>query len=242
MSLLLEVIAFDIGSCQLIERAGGGRIELCANPAEGGTTVSYGMIKAAREAVNIPVFPIIRPRGGDFLYSNAEFDIMVQDVKHCKEIGMDGVVFGFLDAAGNVDKEKTSRLAAIAYPMEVTFHRAFDHSREPMEALEDIIACGCNRILSSGTADVASNGLALLKKMVAAAADRIIILPGSGIRANNIAAIARETGLQEFHTSARKQLIPAGSFNNKNIPAASGRWTVDEAEVKAAVSILRTIS
>jgi copper homeostasis protein len=241
MSLLLEVIAFDIDSCQVIERAGGGRIELCANPAEGGTTVSYGMMKAARKAVDIPVFPIIRPRGGDFLYSNAEYDIIVQDVKSCKEIGMDGVVFGFLDAAGNIDKERTSRLVELAYPMEVTFHRAFDHSREPMQALEDIIVCGCNRILSSGTADVAGNGLVMLKKMVEAAADRIIILPGSGIRANNIAAIARETGLQEFHTSARKQLIPARSFNNKNIPDSFGRWTVDEAGLSATLKILRNI-
>jgi copper homeostasis protein len=228
MSFLLEVIAFDINSCQLIEQAGGGRIELCANPAEGGTTVSYGMMKAAREAVNIPVFPIIRPRGGDFLYSKAEYDIMVQDLRTCKEIGMDGVVFGFLDAAGNIDKDRTSRLVEIAYPMEVTFHRAFDHSREPMQALEDIINCGCNRILSSGTADVAGNGLAMLKKMVEAAGDRIIILPGSGIRAGNLAEIATATTATEFHSSCRK-LVYAGK---------NGRFTVDSSEVSLCVQVL----
>jgi len=238
MSYLLEIIAFDIESCRIIEQSGGGRIELCANPAEGGTTVSYGMMKAAREAVQIPVFPIIRPRGGDFLYNAEEYAIMVQDILLCREAGMDGVVIGLLDAAGNVDKERVSRLVELAYPMDVTFHRAFDHSLDPLQALEDVIACGCTRILSSGAADTALQGIGLLQKCIAAAGDRITMLPGSGIRSSNIAELAAATGLFEFHSSARKLSPSLMKFRNNQISDEQKRWTVDEEEVRACIGSL----
>ncbi|ULQ53768.1 copper homeostasis protein CutC [Flavihumibacter fluvii] len=238
MSFLLEIIAFDIESCKLIESAGGGRIELCANPSEGGTTVSYGMMKAARAAVQIPVFPIIRPRGGDFLYNPEEFAIMKQDIQLARETGMDGVVIGLLDREGNIDKVRTSMLVELAYPMDVTFHRAFDHSRDPLQALEDIIDCGCTRILSSGAADTALLGIELIKACVESAAGRIIILPGSGIRSSNIAGLAKATGLNEFHSSARILSDSQMNFRNKQISDGQSRWTVDAGEVRACMEEL----
>lgn len=232
MAILLEIIAFDIDSCKTIAQSGGNRIELCANPMEGGTTVSYGMMKAAREAVTIPVFPIIRPRGGDFLYSDAEYKVMQQDIQLAKETAMDGVVLGILAADGQVDKDRVARLVELAYPMEVTFHRAFDHAAEPLKALEDIIDCGCQRILTSGARNTAIEGQDLIKACVAAADGRIIILPGAGIRSGNIRALAEATGLQEFHSSARRQLASAMVYNNANIQESMASFSVDPNEIE----------
>lgn len=236
--MVLEVIAFTIDSCRLIELAGGGRIELCGNPVEGGTTVSYGMLKAAREAVSIPVFPIIRPRGGDFLFNSEEYSIMQQDIRLCREIGMDGVVIGLLDRFGNVDKVRTARLVELAYPMEVTFHRAFDHVNEPLAALEDVIQCGCTRILTSGGADTAMQGLPSLLQLVSSADGRIIILPGSGIRSGNIRQLAEATGLQEFHSSARTILKSGMEYVNKNMTGKIETYTVDPEEIRACRRML----
>lgn len=236
MSFLLEVIAFDIASCRLIEQSGGGRIELCANPPEGGTTVSYGMMKAAREAVDIPIFPIIRPRGGDFLYTKEEFDLMKTDVQVAREIGMDGVVFGFLQPDGLVDYEKTARLVEVAYPMEVTFHRAFDHVPDQLIALEEVIRAGCQRILTSGGANTAMEGLGNLLAAVKAADDRIIILPGSGIRSGNIARLQQLTGLAEFHSSARKLSAAQMNYRNEALAEGNRTWTVDPEEIRACLA------
>jgi len=238
MSFLLEVIAFDLPSCRLIEESGGGRIELCANPPEGGTTVSYGMMKAAREAVNIPIFPIIRPRGGDFLYTDEEYELIKTDVLAAKQIGMDGVVFGFLKANGEVDYDRTARLVELAYPMDVTFHRAFDHVPDQLEALELIIRAGCQRILTSGGAPTVMEGLSNLVACIAAAKERITILPGSGIRSGNIARLQELTGLTEFHSSARKQTAGAMEYRNPLLGEGNNTWTVDPEEVKACVAAL----
>lgn len=208
----VEIIAFTIEACSVIAEAGANRIELCANPAEGGTTPSYGMIKSAREAAGISLFPIIRPRGGDFLYSDAEFRIIEEDVKLCKQLGCDGVVLGLLHKDGSIDVKRTARLVEIAYPMEVTFHRAFDHCRDPFEALEQLIKIGCNRILTSGQKPLATEGAALLAELVEKAADRIIIMPGSGVRPDNIAALAQKTGAVEFHSSLRTRMPSAMDY------------------------------
>lgn len=232
MAVLLEIIAFDIDSCKKIEQAGGNRIELCANPMEGGSTVSYGMMKAARAAVTIPIFPIIRPRGGDFCYSDAEYAIMQQDIQLARETGMDGVVIGILLSNGQVDKERVAKLVELAYPMEVTFHRAFDHAAEPLKALEDIIDCGCQRILTSGGRNTAIEGQELIKSCAAAADGRIIILPGAGIRSGNIRALAEATGLREFHSSARR-LRPSGMlYRNSSIQESTDSTSVDINEIE----------
>ncbi|KYP14755.1 copper homeostasis protein CutC [Flavihumibacter sp. CACIAM 22H1] len=239
MNTLLEVIAFDINSCRLIEEAGGGRIELCANPLEGGTTVSYGMLKAAREAVEIPIFPIIRPRGGDFLYTEEEFAVMKSDVLVAKEIGMNGVVFGFLKPDGTVDYERTARLVELAYPMDVTFHRAFDHVPDKLEALEHIIKAGCQRILSSGGASTVLEGISTLLACIKAAKDRIILLPGSGIRSGNIGRLKALTGLEEFHSSARKLTTGAMEYRNPLLTEGAQTWTVDPDEIKACLAAVQ---
>lgn len=203
MNYKLEVIAFTIESCSLIERAGAHRIELCDNPGDGGTTPSYGFLKQAREIVSIDLYPMIRPRGGDFLYSNHEFEIMKKDVLLCKEMGCEGVVFGLLDADGTIDKERTARLVELAYPMGVTFHRAFDRVRDGFEALETLVEIGCERILTSGLKPTVTEGAEALAQLIKAADERIVIMPGSGVRSNNIAQLAQVTGAAEFHTSAR---------------------------------------
>ncbi len=206
MNYKLEVIGFTIEGCMIAQKAGAHRIELCDNPADGGTTASYGFIKAAREKLQIELFPIIRPRGGDFFYSEDEFTIIKNDVRVCKELGCDGIVIGILTKDGKVDKLKCSLLVEYAYPLGVTFHRAFDRTVDPFEALEDIIDIGCERILTSGQMPTAFEGAELIKQLIEKADDRIIIMPGSGVRADNIIEIAEATGAVEFHTSARIQL------------------------------------
>lgn len=219
MQYKLEVIAFNIESCTIIEKSGAHRIELCDNPYDGGTTPSYGMIKTAREKVNISLFPIIRPRGGDFLYSDDEFNIMKADIQLCRDVGCDGVVLGLLQKDGRIDVDRTANLVALAFPMEVTFHRAFDHCFEPFEALEQIIGAGCRRILTSGQKPLAMDGADRIAELVKAANDRIIIMPGSGVRQNNIRELAKKTGAVEFHSSLRSNAQTKMEFLH---PAFSG--------------------
>ena len=154
--------------------------------------------------ISIPVFPIIRPRGGDFLYTRAEFDVMKNDIRLCKELGFAGVVIGLLLPDGSIDKERTKELVQLAAPMEVTFHRAFDRCNDPIRGLQDIIETGCKRILTSGQVPSAPDALDLLQTLVKEAGDNIIIMPGSGVRGNNIASIKTVTKAKEFHSSARK--------------------------------------
>ncbi len=202
-SPLLEIIAFDIDSIPRIAAYGGSRIELCANPAEGGTTVSYGMMKAARAVTTLPVFPIIRPRGGDFCYSEEEYKVMRADIRLARDIGMEGVVLGLLTPEKTMDYDRTASLVELAYPMEVTFHRAFDEIEDYLPALEAIIAAGCSRILTSGGAPTVSEGIGRLRNCRDIADGRIIILPGSGIRAANLRQIHEMLDLPEYHSSAR---------------------------------------
>ncbi len=225
MNFKLEVIGFTIEGCMIAQKAGADRIELCDNPADGGTTASYGFIKAAREKLKIELFPIIRPRGGDFIYSEDEFEIMKTDVGLCKALDCDGIVIGMLSKNGKVDKSRCSMLVNLAYPLSVTFHRAFDRTVDPFEALEDIIEIGCERILTSGQKPTAFEGAELIKQLIAKADDRIIIMPGSGVRADNIIEIAETTGAVEFHTSARIEL--------------ENKISVDESEIKMMLTSLR---
>lgn len=200
---VIEIAVFNYASALLASKAGADRIELCENATEGGTTPSYGTLKRVVETIDIPVFPIIRPRGGDFLYSEEEFEVMKHDIQLVKELGFQGLVTGLLLTDGNIDTERTKILVNLAYPLEITFHRAFDRAINPLQALEDVIACGCQRILTSGQVPNAFDGRVLIKQLVEQADDRIIIMPGSGVRSNNIAALATYTGVTELHSSAR---------------------------------------
>jgi copper homeostasis protein len=203
---VLEIAVFTLDGALRAVEGGANRLELCENPNDGGTTPSYGMLKKISAAMTIPVFPIIRPRGGDFVYSTDEVDVMKHDILLCKELGYEGIVLGCLDAEGNIDSELLASLITLASPMHVTFHRAFDRCKNPLTALEDIIACGCKRILTSGQHPSVEDGVSLVKKLMALAQDRIIIMPGSGLNSMNVAKIASETGAVEFHTAARKRV------------------------------------
>ena len=232
MNFKLEVIGFNIESCILAQAAGANRIELCDNPGDGGTTPSYGFIKAAREKLQIQLYPIIRPRGGDFLYSDAEFEIMKTDVQISKQLGCDGVVIGILHADGTVDKERCKQLVELAYPMGVTFHRAFDRTTDASQALEDIIEIGCERILTSGLQPTALQGADTIAALIMQADERIIIMPGSGVRADNIIELAKKTGAVEFHTSARINIDSKMNYSNEAMKESLKSVAVNEIEIK----------
>jgi copper homeostasis protein len=227
---VLEIIGFNIESCRIAQTAGANRIELCDSTGEGGTTPSYGFIKAARILLQIPLYVMIRPRGGDFLYTDADFDIMKEDILICKKLNCDGVVLGLLNSDGSIDKKRTSQLVKLAYPMGVTFHRAFDRCVNPFEAMEHIIAIGCERILTSGQQEKAIDGAALVSDLIKQADDRIIIMPGSGVNSNNIIELAEKTSAVEFHTSARMWMNSKMGYSsmNENLQSVS----VDEDEVQ----------
>lgn len=203
---VIEIATSDFLTTQSAVQGGADRMELCANLAEGGTTPSFGHIKKCREAFNVLIYPIIRPRGGDFLYNAAEFEIMLQDVKLCKQLGCDGVVIGLLNRDGTIDTKRTSLLVEAAYPLGVTFHRAFDRCLDPFEAMEQLIEIGCERILTSGQKPVATDAVEMIAHLNKAADERIIIMPGSGVRKENIKMLAAQTGCVEFHSSLRSKL------------------------------------
>lgn len=203
MAYIIEIATSDFNTTRSAVAGGADRIELCANLAEGGTTPSWGTIKKCRELFSVQLFPIIRPRGGDFFYSDEEFEIMLTDIKHCKALGCDGVVIGMLHQDGSIDLIRNEKLIQAAYPMEVTFHRAFDRCLNPFEAMEQLIAIGCQRILTSGQKPSVADGVELVAALQKKADDRIIIMPGSGVRKENIKMLAEKTGCSEFHSSLR---------------------------------------
>ena len=201
--VVLEVCAYSLEAAIAAEAGGADRVELCANPLEGGVTPSYGDIVLARQNLKIELFVLIRPRGGDFLYSARELAAMKEDIQLCKRLGVDGVSLGILLPDGQVDRERCRELVLLAKPMSVTFHRAFDMTADPFAALEEIIAIGCNRILTSGQANFAVQGASLIRELVERAGERITIMAGGGVRAENLAQLIAATDAREFHTSAR---------------------------------------
>lgn len=215
--ITLEICAASVASCIAAQEGGADRIELCDNLLEGGTTPGYATILTAREKVSIALYPIIRPRGGDFLYDETEFSIMKKDIQLCKQAGCDGVVIGLLTPAGKVDKERTRELVELAWPMGVTFHRAFDMTDDPFEALEDIISTGCERILTSGQRNTAPEGAALIAQLVTKAAGRISIMAGSGVREHNIAELVKTSGATEFHTTAKGYIDSHMVYRNPHV-------------------------
>ena len=232
MKYELEVIAFDIDSCRLAQEAGADRIELCANPMEGGTTPSLGMIKEARSQASIQLFPIIRPRGGDFLYNDREFNIMCNDIEACVELGCDGVVIGLLNENGYIDSNRVQKLVEIAGPIEVTFHRAFDRVKDPIVSLEEIIATGCKRILTSGLCQQSVDGIPQLKSLVQQAGNRITIMVGSGVTSLNIHQIAAETGAHAFHSSARTRHASKMTYHSETMKEDLSTYTINPEEVR----------
>lgn len=248
MSLLVEICIDSVASACTAEASGAGRVELCSALSEGGVTPSIGLIEAVRNNVRIPVNVIIRPRGGDFLYSDMEFSVMRRDIERAGEAGADGIVTGILNRDGTVDIERTALLASFAAPMSVTFHRAFDMCRDPFKALEDVIATGAVRILTSGHARSALDGAKVIRELILSAGNRIIIMPGGGIDEYNVALLANSTGAREYHLSGRRHSESMMTFRRKGIYLGDKRLqseyatkTADADTISSIIKILESI-
>lgn len=198
----IEVVAYNIDSAFGAQEGGADRIELCDSPGDGGNTPSYGVVEALRPHITMDIFAMVRPRGGDFLYSAHEFTAMKHDIVQFKKLKVDGVVFGILNADGTLDKKRCKELIELARPLKVTIHRAFDMTRDPMEALEDCIEVGFDRILTSGQKAKAFEAVELIAELVKQAKGRISIMPGSGVNESNAVELVSKTGVQEIHFSA----------------------------------------
>ncbi|MEM7200056.1 MAG: copper homeostasis protein CutC [Planctomycetota bacterium] len=243
--VLLEVCVGSAAGVLAAAAGGADRAELCADLVEGGITPSAGEIELAVERAPIPVMAMVRPRGGDFLYTDLEYDIMVRDVQAARDRGAAGVVFGVLDAEGAIDRERTARLAEAARPLQVTFHRAFDMAQDPNAALETLAELGIDRVLTSGQEAGAPAGLPLLRRLVEQAGDRVIVMPGAGIDASNIRAVAAETGARELHFAALADIESPMRFRNPRPAMGAGpapgefeRQVTDPELVRRAVAAL----
>lgn len=237
----LEVIGFTIESCLAAQKAGAHRIELCDGPGEGGTTPSYGFIKAAREKLTIDLFVMIRPRGGDFLYNDLEFEMMKSDVLLCKQLGCDGIVTGILTRDGKIDIPRNKELLQLAAPLRATFHRAFDRVANPAEALEDIIDLGFERVLTSGGVPKALDGAQNLAKLIMQSDGRIIIMPGSGVNASNILELANSTGAIEFHSSASSPQESRMDYINEDMSENLTTVIANESNIENMISELKKL-
>jgi copper homeostasis protein len=198
----LEICCYSVDCAQIAEKAGADRIELCCGQSEGGLTPSVGALMQARETVTIPVHPIVRPRGGDFCYSNNDFAIIKNDIARIRDMGFAGVVVGLLDTDGHIDMSRMREIMSISGPLAVTFHRAFDMCQYPMIALQQLFSLNVARILTSGQQQNAELGLALLKDLVAATKDQgPVIMAGAGVRLTNMQKFV-DAGVRELHSSA----------------------------------------
>ena len=214
----IEICANCVESSVEAQLAGADRVELCAGIPEGGTTPSYGEIKMARRLLKATrLHVIIRNRGGDFLYSPLEIERMAMDIDLCRELGVDGVVFGCLTPDGFIDREANALLMQHVGQMHATFHRAFDRCCQPLQALEDIIDLGFDRILTSGQQPTADQGIALLRQLNEKAGERLKIMAGCGVNEQNIAMIGRETGVRNFHFSAREPQPSRMTYFNPSV-------------------------
>lgn len=219
LPVILEVCSNSVTSAIAAQQGGAVRVELCENLAEGGTTPSYGQILLARKHLHIKLYVLIRPRRGDFLYTDLEYEVMQADIRNCIEAGCDGIVIGILRADGSVDKERCTELVRLArqWGLGVTFHRAFDMCADQFQALEDIIEMGCERILTSGGKSTAMEGANVIAHLIEKAAGRIAIMPGSGITENNVADLVHFTGATEVHSSARVNVNGGMAYKNDHI-------------------------
>jgi copper homeostasis protein len=234
----LEICVDSVQSAVAAELGGAQRVELCSALSEGGLTPSLGLIRAVRSHIGIGVYVIIRPRGGDFLYSEDEFSVMRDDIAQAREAGANGVVLGLLTADGDVDVERTRQLVEEAKPMEVTFHRAIDMARDLDSAFEDVIRTGADRVLTSGGAKSATLGSERLARMVRAAGSRIGVMVGGNVRAANVQQIASATGAREFHASLRTAVSSPVKYRSSTLHLGNAgndeyaRYVVSERDVR----------
>ena len=235
---LLEVCAFTVQSCLIAQRAGAARIELCDNPLEGGTTPSYGTLKRARERVEIRLYPIIRPRSGNYFYDEDELEIIRRDIAACKELGCNGISVGVATIDAEIDTERMKRIVEWASPMAVTCNRAFDGTPDLSKALEDLVLCGCERVLTSGGRSSAPEAGGILARLVRQAGDLICVMPGAGINSSNLARLRRECGAHEFHASARTVAPNPLTYVNTQVSDYGNVYVADEEELRRMVAIL----
>jgi copper homeostasis protein len=242
--ITLEVCVDSVASAIAAARGGAHRMELCASLIEAGITPSAGMIASVRQAVSIGLQVIIRPRASDFCYSDDEFQVMRRDVMMARQLGADGVVFGILDADGNVDTRRTAELAQFAAPMAVTFHRAFDLSRDLFASLRDLQSTGVHRVLTSGGRQTAAEGAETLERLVAAASGKIIVMAGGGIRDHNVASLIARTGVREIHAGLRSPVPSPMRYRNTEVSLSATKssptnniddehFAVDERDVRS---------
>jgi copper homeostasis protein len=240
--IALEVCVDSVESAIAAERGGAHRIELCGALADGGTTPSAGLIAVVRQKIAIALHVMVRPRGSDFCYSDDEFRIMQRDVEMAKALRADGVVLGILDVDGRVDTQRTKQLVDLAGPLKVTFHRAFDMSRDLMLSLHDLQGTGVHRVLTSGGKQTALEGAAVLKQLVETAKSHISIMAASGIEEHNVAELLGRTGVREVHASLRAPIRSSMSFQNQRVSMGVGngreyeRFVVDEEKVRRLLS------
>ena len=218
----IEICCGSIQSAANAKAGGAVRVELCQGLVEGGTTPSLATIQYAVRELGLKVFVLVRPRGGDFCYNELEVKTMEEDVAFCKEAGASGIVVGFLHPDGSIDTELTRRFVELSAPLPVTFHRAFDECADPLNALEQIIECGCARILTSGCKPTAIEGAEMLQQLVKQADGRITILAGSGVTPENAVALREKTGVKEIHGSCKKT-------------RPDGAWETDAEEVRKLI-------
>lgn len=236
---LLEIAANSVGSALAAQEGGADRIELCENLGEGGTTPSHGTLAVVRDSLRIPVYALIRPRGGDFLYDDAEFEVMRRDIEHCARLGCDGVVIGALDADGGIDVRRCRELMTAAGSLGVTFHRAFDASRDQSQALRDIIELGCERVLTSGGAADALTGAENIAALTHEAGQRLRVMAGAGITAENVRLVAERSGVHEFHASARGLHRSAMRYRHAGLAGLEpDRFQTDVGRVQALATAL----
>jgi len=236
----LEIAAASIASALAAQEGGADRIELCANLREGGTTPSYGTLVEARRRLHIPIHVLIRPRGGDFLYDEAEGEVMLRDIHACLQAGADGVVIGALNADGDIDVALCRRLIEAAGRLDITFHRAFDAARDREAALETIVALGCKRVLTSGGAASASQGAETIAQLVRQAAGRVAIMAGGGVSANNVRELVARTGIEDCHASAGGERRSGMRLRRTDLPGLEPDFVeTDVARVRALAAALR---
>lgn len=225
----LEICVDSLQSALSAEAGGATRVELCAALSEGGLTPSAGLIEVTKKSINIPVHVLIRPRRGDFLYSSPELEIMKQDIRGAKALGADGVVLGVLRADGQVDVERTGELVALAAPLSITFHRAFDMTPDPFRALEEIMQLKVDRLLTSGQQNSALAGADLIRALIKVAGSRLMVMPGGGINEENISELITRTGAVAYHASARSRVNGEMNFRN-HILSMAGKHQLTEYE------------
>ena len=240
----LEVCANSVTSALAAQEGGAVRVELCENLKEGGTTPSHGQILQARRMLHIKLYVLIRPRGGDFLYTHLEYNIMLADIRYCIEAGCDGIVIGILNADGTIDKERCLEMVRLAkqWGLGVTFHRAFDMCADQFQALEDIIEMGCERILTSGGKTTAIEGAIIINHLVEKAAGRISIMPGSGVTEANVADLVHFTGVSEVHSSARVHVQSKMQYKNESILMSNepgDEYSMDVTSVQRVKELVR---